>query len=373
MNILNDIINRSGFLVFIWRIESGKWGIEFVSENVADILGYTADDFISGRVSWPSIIHPDDVPRFEKEAAQYLEKGDRKWSQEYRVITKAGETRWFHDDNFALEDSDGKTIRIQATIHDITEHKRAEEMTKAAHQRLMAILDGVNACVYVADMKSYDVLFINQKLRNILGNVEGKKCWQSLQSGQTGPCDFCTNKRLVDAEGKPTDVYRWEFKNTQTGSWYDCLDNAISWIDGRIVRLEIAIDITGRKRAEDELLKLKTVVEQAADGMVMTDRQDRIVFANTAWADMHGYTVNELIGKDINILHTAEQLRGEVVPFNAIVIKNGSNEGEVGHCRRDGTTFPTWTTSALVKDGHGKPTMLVGMAHDITERKRTNA
>ena len=103
---MKNIINRSGVLVFTWRMEPGKWPVEFVSENVADILGYSVGDFMSGRVEWSKITHPDDVPRLEKEVAQYLEKGDRKWSQEYRLITKSGGVKWFCDDNLALEDSD---------------------------------------------------------------------------------------------------------------------------------------------------------------------------------------------------------------------------------------------------------------------------
>jgi len=138
LNELENIINRSGSLVFVWRMEPDKWPVEFVSDNVENILGYSVDDFISGRVLWPSITHQDDVPRLEKKVAQYLEKGVRKWSQEYRLITKSGEVRWFHDDNLALADSAGGIIRIQAVIHDITELKQAEEQLKALTQQLRA-------------------------------------------------------------------------------------------------------------------------------------------------------------------------------------------------------------------------------------------
>src|SRR5690606_12954324 len=45
----------------------------------------------------------------------------------------------------------------------------------------------------------------------------------------------------------------WEFQNTVTGRWYQCRDQAITWSDGRLVRLEVATDITERKRIEQEL------------------------------------------------------------------------------------------------------------------------
>ena len=45
-------------MVFLWRIAEG-WPVEFVSDNVKRVLGYTAREFTSGRVSWPGITHPD--------------------------------------------------------------------------------------------------------------------------------------------------------------------------------------------------------------------------------------------------------------------------------------------------------------------------
>jgi two-component system response regulator HydG len=94
---------------------------------------------------------------------------------------------------------------------------------------------------------------VNRYLHNLFGHVVGKICWQTLQTGQSGPCDFCTNEKLIAADGSPTGVYAWEFHNSITSKWYEIHDRAISWVDGRIVRLEIAVDITDRKQVENEL------------------------------------------------------------------------------------------------------------------------
>lgn len=118
-------------------------------------------------------------------------------------------------------------------------------------------MDSVDALVYVADMKNYEILFINEYGRSRHGNVAGRLCWQTLQKNQDGPCPFCTNTKLIDADGNSTGVYRWEFQNTHNGRWYDCRDRAIHWIDGRLARLEIAFDITARKQARAQFLQLQ--------------------------------------------------------------------------------------------------------------------
>lgn len=128
---------------------------------------------------------------------------------------------------------------------------------------LETVLNSLDALVYVSDMQTYELLFVSQYGVKVWGQPEGRKCYQYLQSGQTAPCEFCTNRHLVDTNGEPTEVLVWEFQNTITQRWYQCRDQAIRWIDGRLVRLEIATDITDRKQFELQLAEAKTAAEIA--------------------------------------------------------------------------------------------------------------
>jgi PAS domain S-box-containing protein len=129
-------------------------------------------------------------------------------------------------------------------------------------------------------------------------------------------------------------------------------------------------DITKRKLAEEALLRLEMAVEQSIDGIAVADMEGNIQLVNPAWAQMHGYSTEELPGKHLSIFHTEEQLQEDVAPFNEQVMKVGAHQGEVGHVRRDSTTFPTWMSTTLLKDEKGNPVGLVGTARDITERTR---
>lgn len=128
-----------------------------------------------------------------------------------------------------------------------------------AQERLFKILDSIDAFIYVADMKTYEVLFANKHIRDLWGDVLGKKCWQEIQAGQNGPCNFCNNDLLLDSNGNPAGVKQRIFQNTRNKRWYDCRDRAIGWSDNRIVRLEIALDITELKKTEEELARLQVL------------------------------------------------------------------------------------------------------------------
>jgi signal transduction histidine kinase len=106
-------------------------------------------------------------------------------------------------------------------------------------------------------METYELLFLNKYALETFGNATGKLCWQSLQSNQSGPCAFCTNTKLLPADGTPGEPVIWEFQNTVNQHWYLIQDSAIKWVDGRIVRLEIATDITPNKLREEHIRDLE--------------------------------------------------------------------------------------------------------------------
>ena len=151
-------------------------------------------------------------------------------------------------------------VNFGGIIRDVTERTRMETETLNAHQRFKTLVDSLDGLVYVADFETYELLYVNKYGRDIWGEIAGQICWQTLQTGQTGPCPFCTNDRLRDGAGRPAGTYVWEFQNTVNNEWYECRDQAIEWIGGRYVRMEIATNITPRKRAEQEKAELEAQV-----------------------------------------------------------------------------------------------------------------
>jgi len=127
---------------------------------------------------------------------------------------------------------------------------------KSQFDEFRTIFDSLNAIVYVADFETHEILYLNRQGELLFGDGTNRFCYDVLQSGQSGSCDFCTNDRLV-VDGALQPPYTWEYQNTINQHWYQCIDKAIRWPDGRLARLEIAVDITETKRMEqlkDEIL-----------------------------------------------------------------------------------------------------------------------
>lgn len=139
----------------------------------------------------------------------------------------------------------------------------SQKTLQESEARFRLLLNSLNAAIYVADMATYEILFVNKQLLEQVGNVTGKICWQVMQTGQSGVCPFCPNKYLLDGEGKLGKVHISEVRDTKSGQWLNVHARAIKWIDGRTVGLHVATDITSRKINEEEREQLIGQLQEA--------------------------------------------------------------------------------------------------------------
>jgi signal transduction histidine kinase/CheY-like chemotaxis protein len=140
---------------------------------------------------------------------------------------------------------------------------KIEKALKASHNTLNIILNSIDSTIYVSDLKTNEIIFMNKSMEDSFGgNFQGHKCYKVFR-GETGVCDDCTNPQLVDKDNEPTDLIVWEGQNPITKKWYINYDRALKWIDGRMIKLQIASDITTLKSMEKERSKFESQLYQS--------------------------------------------------------------------------------------------------------------
>ena len=151
----------------------------------------------------------------------------------------------------------------QRFIAEIKKRKEIEKTLKDSHERFLTVLNSIDADVYVSDLESYEILFMNEHMcQNFGENYVGQICWDVFRN-ESEPCGHCTNDKLLNSAGHPTGVHIWECQNPITKRWYTNYDRAISWDDTRYVRLQVATDITERKKAEQTLRDAHDALEES--------------------------------------------------------------------------------------------------------------
>jgi len=266
-------------------------------------------------------------------------------------------------------------ISLSQIISTTTTRYRAEKSIQLSQQTMRTVLDNINANIYVADFDTYEVLFANKMVKDQMGEeVEGKLCWKILQNGMTGPCEFCPNPKLLNNERKTTGLYRWEAYNSILDKWFECTDAAIEWIDGRLVHIEYATDITDRRAAQEALRQSEEMYRQltvaSPDAIVVCDTQGKVIFLSPKTIELLNI-VNDIKSDDATFeryVHPHD-LRKSLELFQSIVEGHGSTRPQILLMREDGSEFFGEITSAAVKDEKGQIMSVIMVIRDITDRR----
>ncbi|MBN1756652.1 PAS domain S-box protein [bacterium] len=252
-----EIIDRSPAMVFLWRVAKG-WPVEFVSENVDKILGYSKGDFISGKLSWLGITHPEDAPRLEREIEFCLKNNITEWNQEYRVLTKSGEICWVEDRNIALKGVKGDVTHIQGIVLDVTERKNFEDALAKEKEQLDVTLHSIGDAVITTDAQGR-ITMLNSVAENLTGwkkreviGINLRKVFNIVNESTGAPCpnpveEVLNTGRVVDVTDNTVLITRDNRKRIISDSGAPIVDREGNIIGVVLVFREITEQIRNQR------------------------------------------------------------------------------------------------------------------------------
>jgi len=176
---MEDIVNRSPVIVFKWKSQK-NWPVEFVSRNISQ-FGYTQDEFTKGNITYADIVVPEDLGNVEQNLLEAINRSDREFNYEYRIITRDGEIKWVEERTFIGNFSANHSNKLQGIILDINERKKAEEALKKMgkirikeiHHRIKNNLQVVSGLLYLESLnfKSDEVMEVFKQSENRVRSI----------------------------------------------------------------------------------------------------------------------------------------------------------------------------------------------------------
>ncbi len=244
--------------------------------------------------------------------------------------------------------------------------RRLREMERISRERqeFISMFDSIQEAVYVSDPVTYDILYANNAMVSLFGNILGKKCYESIQ-GRQEPCSFCSNPIIMKQARTP---HVWEYYNLQVERWIRCIDMAIEWPDGRLVRYEMALDITDLRDAEADLRSFRTALDTSADSILLIEMETmQFKDVNETASTALGYTRDELLQMGLHDI-TPDFSRQNLAEFFDEMLRSYSEVRllESSWQRRDGSTFPVEIAFRIMTEGDAP--LLVATARDISKR-----
>ncbi len=128
-------------------------------------------------------------------------------------------------------------------------------------------------------------------------------------------------------------------------------------------------DITGRKKAEDEL-RVAAAAFETHEAIMITDASANIIRVNQAFQDITGYSYAEVLGKNPRIMNSGRQERAFYANMWQQLTHTGAWSGEIWDKRKNGQIYPKWMTVTAVKNEQQETIQYVAIFSDITARKQ---
>ena len=341
----HDILSRSRSTAFLWKNAEG-WPVEFVTDNVVALFGYTAGEFTSGEVPFSMTVHPDDLERVAEEVATCSqEEGRLEFDHEpYRIVTKDGKIKWVDDSTVIRRNEQGEITHFQGILTDVTERVQAEQALQENEHNLLEAQRVAHIGSWVWNLDSDEVACSEEMLR-IWGYLPEKKNLTVAEvMERIHPEDRDRVRESLKRTAEEDVRYEAEFRIALPDG-----SGRIIYGVGQLERSEegkpalirgSGLDITERKKAEEALEESRERYRQLSDvtGEGIAFHEEGVLLdANRQFFKMFGYEPEELTGKQIIPI--------TVAPESVDSVKNHIKSGfegtyEITALRKDGTRFP---------------------------------
>ena len=374
---LNKIVSElTTDYIFIADVDPSRIiKLRWMSDNISRISGRMIEDMATSD-TWGSIIHPDDVVRFSGFLDQILSTAES-GTLECQIYTISSEERWVQI--FARPQiGEGKRVTtIVGAIRDITERKRMEEVLHASEMKFRALIEKSSDAVTLLDSAG-NIVYESPSSARITGyTVEeqlGRKVVEVIHPDDRETVQNAFEKLTQTPDSSTTMEVRILHKD---GSYryLDCV--ATNLLDEPVVQAIVVNfhDITERKMVEITLSESETryriLIDTSPESIALSDLTGNIILCNQHTAELYGLPDPQaVIGKN-GLDWVLPEERPHLMQVLAQVITAGHIENiEHTIVRANGTIIHVENNVTLVRDTVGNPVSLIGIARDVTERKR---
>jgi PAS domain S-box-containing protein len=325
-------------------------------------------------------------------------------SVEHIHTNKNGEKRYVEVHGYPLKDENGKVTQMIEYSLDITDKKDAEvalinlnamleekvtERTrkletevrnreiaeKKVKQREMyfrQLISSISDIVIILDA-TQGIKFISPSVETICGfradQLIGKSFEDILHPRDKSIFKVWFENVLKSKEEKKTAEFRLQKRSGQFLNGEAIANNMTDdeVIGGVIINIR---DVSIRKHAEEEMRKLALVMEQNPNSILITDIDGNVEYVNPAFENTTGYTMQEMMGKNPNILKTDETPKETFEELWATVTKGKVWQGEFVNKKKNGQHYIEHAIIAPIMNEKGEIVSYLGMKENITELKK---
>jgi diguanylate cyclase (GGDEF)-like protein/PAS domain S-box-containing protein len=315
-----------------------------------------------------------------------------------RFVPELGESgKWLYFTAAPLHDAQGNLTGAIETLQDITERRRDQQLLHDRTMALQAANAEMESRVHARTTELSQQLHFQQQLIEAIPSPVYYKDAQSRYLGCNSAFESAIGLKTSEVIGKTSH----DIAPSALADKYVAADRALfaqpgsqiyessvlfadgemrdvmfhkatfTWPDGTVAGMVgVMLDISERKRMEDNLRQAATVFDNSAEGVIIAKPDGSIIAVNRAFTEITGYGQTEVVGNNPRILQSGRHDKAFYRAMWECIARNGRWQGEVWNRRKNGEIFPEWSSITAVCDQQGRLTNYVATFSDITQQKQ---
>jgi PAS domain S-box-containing protein len=253
--------------------------------------------------------------------------------------------------------------------YDITRRKRAEDGVRESENKFRVLAEKSLVGVYIIQ----DGLFryVNPRLAEIFGYHVDELIDKRGPKDLTVPEDWpLAEKNIrIRLSGEAESIHYGFRGISKTGQVLDIeVYGTRTTYQGRPAIIGTLLDMTERKRAEEELRRLATAVVQTAEAIIITDTEGTIQYVNPAFERITGYKQEEAVGRNPRILKSGKHDEAFYAHLWEVLTRGEVWSGHFINKKKDGTLYEAEVTISPVRDASGETVNYVAVQRDVSHQ-----
>ncbi len=365
-DLIHSILKTANSLIFCMDKNAR---ITIFNDELERFTGYKREEVIGKR--WPDLFLPENFHSYKfKDFGGWVRQHPSD-TYEGPLKIRSGQVKTILWTNSAILSPDSGEITAIAIGQDITDRKNTEDALRESEKRFRHLTELLPQTIYEIDAAG-NITFTNRygfeftgctqqdidrglNILDLFVPEESEKVKANLQKRLEGYISEGHEYTLLSKDGQRKPVLAYSSPIVRNGT--------------AVGLRGVVLDISKLKKTEEELKKFKTISDRASYGTAISDMEGNLIYVNKCFAEIHGYSADEVIGKNLSIFINEEQ-RPDVNRLNESLQREGSYSAKKAwHIKKDGTVFPVLMNATIIKDDNGKAIFLSVTAIDITEQE----
>jgi diguanylate cyclase (GGDEF)-like protein/PAS domain S-box-containing protein len=331
-------------------------------------FGYTKEEVLGH--SYAEFIMPSSLEVLMKNFPTLLSSGSID-GPEFEFITKNRGTRWVQVQGRTSKDENGNFLHTHCILSDITEQKSFIEELTHNEQKFKELFVNAPFAYQSLDTQG-NILEVNKKWTQLTGytreEVLGKfigdfLAEESLKDLSPAFSNFIQNGYV---HNQPFVLVRKNNKNIHVE-----VNGSITYSDANVPLHThcILFDMDEKQAIKQERLEIESVFENTHEGIMVTDKHQKITRINRAFTKLTGYTQEDVIGKTPSFLKSGQHKEDFYATLWQKIEADGYWHGEIWNRKKNGELYPELLSINEVKNIHEDVVNYVGVFSDITQQK----